>query len=148
MEFTHDAIKEISERQIAYFGGPGMMLLPSRATVEALLHKIPPRQLLTTDLLRKTLAAQFKVQGTCPVTTKKVLQLIAHDPATAAPYWRVIKQNGELNTIFPGGTAAQAARLKQEGFTVDDSGKKPKSNTSRTTSFNSDSSKKTETLIM
>ncbi len=39
---------------------------------------------------------------------------------------RVIKQNGELNAIFPGGVEAQAVRLRQEGFTIDTNGKVPK----------------------
>jgi alkylated DNA nucleotide flippase Atl1 len=42
------------------------------------------------------------------------------------PYWRVIKANGELNHQYPGGLEAQVALLESEGFTVDDSGKKPR----------------------
>ena len=121
-----DSFKEISEKQISYFGGLGQMLLPSPTTIEAVLQQIPQSKLLTTDQLRKHLADQFNVQGTCPVTTKKVLQAIAHDPSSDTPYWRVIKQNGELNSIFPGGVAGQAARLEQEGFIIDSTGKAPK----------------------
>jgi hypothetical protein len=121
-----DAIKDIAESQIGYFGGPGKMLIPSPATVAALIQKIPAHTLLTTDLLRKRLAAQFDVQGTCPVTTKKALQAISADPAGNVPYWRVIKQNGELNAIFPGGVDGQAELLRQEGFEIDTSGKAPK----------------------
>jgi alkylated DNA nucleotide flippase Atl1 len=73
----------------------------------------------TTDLLRKALARLFKVQGTCPVTTKKALQSIAQDSGPSIAYWRVVKANGELNTIFPGGSAGQAARLRKEGFTIE-----------------------------
>ena len=102
------------------------MLLPSPATVEALIRKIPEHKLLTTDLLRKELAGQFNVQGTCPVTTKKALQAIANRANNSVPYWRVIKQNGELNAIFPGGVVGQTIRLQQEGFTIDTSGKAPK----------------------
>lgn len=60
-----------------------------------------------------------KVQGTCPVTTKKALQSIAQDSGPSIAYWRVVKANGELNTIFPGGSAGQAARLRKEGFAIE-----------------------------
>src|SRR5215211_4729555 len=108
MEPQTDAIVDIGESQVRYFGGPGKMLLPSPATVAALIKRIPAHRLLTTDLLRKQLAAQFNVQGTCPVTTKKALQAIGQDSSSATPYWRVIKQNGELNAFFPGGADGQS----------------------------------------
>ena len=126
MEPQEDAIVDIAEQQVRYFGRPGKMLLPSPATVAALIQKIPAHKLLTTDLLRRKLADQFNVQGTCPVTTKKALQAIANDASQHVPYWRVIKQNGELNAIFPGGVEGQAALLRQEGFTIDTNGKAPK----------------------
>ena len=33
--------------------------------------------------------------------------------------WRVIKADGSLNEKFPGGVAAQAARLEKEGHTIE-----------------------------
>ena len=118
-----DAIVDIAPSQVSYFGGPGKMLLPCPATVAALIQKVPAHTILTTDLLRKQLAKQFNVQGTCPVTTKKALQTIANTADNDVPYWRVIKQNGELNAIFPGGVAGQADLLRQEGFVIDTNGK-------------------------
>jgi hypothetical protein len=38
-----------------------------------------------------------------------------------------VKQNGELNAIFPG-VDGQADLLRQEGFTIDTSGKAAKAN--------------------
>ena len=35
------------------------------------------------------------------------------------PYWRTLKEGGKLNDKYPGGVAAQAARLEKEGFTID-----------------------------
>ncbi|MCA9874689.1 MAG: MGMT family protein [Anaerolineales bacterium] len=126
MTLEEDHIVDIKESQLRYFGGPGKMLLPSQETVAALLAEIPERQLLTTDLLRKTLAARFQVQGTCPVTTKKALKAIANNPNTAVAYWRVIKQNGELMNYYPGGVKEHVRCLQQEGFAIDDSGKAPR----------------------
>lgn len=121
-----DQIVPIAENRLRFFGGSGQMLCPCPATVASVVARVPERKLITSDLLCKTLAAQFKVRGTCPVTVKNSLKSAAHEPRTSIPYWRVIKTNGELTTLFPGGIEAQAARLKQEGFVVDRSGKKPK----------------------
>ena len=42
------------------------------------------------------------------------------------PYWRVLKDDGRLNEKFPGGVEAQAARLEEEGHTIEPGrGKKP-----------------------
>ncbi len=121
-----DAIVDIPENRIKFFGGTGKMLLPCPATVAALLEKIPERKLITTNLICKELTKKFKVQGTCPVTTKKALQTLANDPETNAPYWRVLKTNGELMASFPGGVESQAAHLQNEGFMLDTAGKAPK----------------------
>jgi alkylated DNA nucleotide flippase Atl1 len=102
------------------------MLLPSRTTVEAQIAQIPTGSVLTTDRLRRALANQFGVQGTCPVTTKKALQAIANDPASEVPFWRVVKKNGELMSYYPGGVASQAARLVAEGLVIDQNRKTPR----------------------
>jgi hypothetical protein len=126
MELQTDTIIDIKENQVRYFGGPGKMLLPSIATVAALIKEIPRHHLITTDSLRKVLADRFNVQGTCPVTTKKALQAIANDPRLSVPYWRVVKKNGELMAYYPGGVAGHAALLKEEKFTINTEGGKSK----------------------
>jgi alkylated DNA nucleotide flippase Atl1 len=102
------------------------MLLPSPATVAALIEKIPEHKLITTGLLCRILADQFKVRGTCPVTTQKALQAIAHDSGKNVASWRVINTNGGLVARFPGGAEGQAVRLRKEGFIIDREGKLPK----------------------
>ena len=71
MESQEDVIVDIPKDRVKFFGGTGKMLLPSPATVAALIKKIPKRKLVTTNLLCKELTDQFKVRGTCPVTTQK-----------------------------------------------------------------------------
>jgi hypothetical protein len=121
-----DTIVEISKARERFFGCSGKMLKPCPATVAAVVKKVPENQLATTDLLRRKLAEQFQVQVTCPSDFKQALLAAASGPAIDLPYWRVVKQNGELIPRFPGGVEAQAARLEQEGFTIDTSGKKPR----------------------
>ena len=126
MELQEDIIAEISKTREKFFGCSGRMLLPSRATVEAFLQKIPENQLVTTDLLRQRLAEQFNVEVTCPATTQKVLRAIAKDPRQSTAYWRVIKKNGALISIFPGGVEGHAALLQRERFPIDTQGKAPR----------------------
>jgi hypothetical protein len=123
MEPKDDAIVEIPNNRVRFFGGAGKMLLPGPATVAALIKKVPARKLITTTLICQKLTQQFNVRGTCPVTTQKALQTVAHDSTNEVAYWRVIKANGGLITRFPGGAEGQAARLRNEGFTVDKKGK-------------------------
>ncbi len=118
-----DAIVDIPPNRVKFFGATGKMLLPSPATVAAVIQKIPANKLITTDLLRKELTDQFDVQGTCPVTTKKALQAVAHDANYNVAYWRVVNQNGGLIMVFPGGVNGHAALLRREGFTIDTNGK-------------------------
>jgi hypothetical protein len=126
MEPKEDAIVDIPKDRLRFFGGAGKMLLPSPATVAAEIEKVPPRKLITTNLLCQKLTQQFNVRGTCPVTTQKALQAVAHDPSNEVAYWRVIKANGALMTRFPGGAEGQAERLRKEGFALNRKGKVPK----------------------
>lgn len=126
MEFQEDIIVEISPERAKFFGCTGKMLIPCPATVAALLEEIPEGKLITTTLLRAELAARKNVQATCPPSTQKALKAVANDPACKAPYWRVTKPTGELASFFPGGSSAQAEKLKSEGIKIDSPGKTPK----------------------
>ncbi len=61
--YQEDVIVDIAEDRVKFFGGTGKMLLPSPATVAALIKKIPKRNLITTNLLCKELTDQFKVRA-------------------------------------------------------------------------------------
>jgi 6-O-methylguanine DNA methyltransferase, DNA binding domain len=126
MEPPEDLIVDIPEERLKFFGGAGKMLLPGPATVAALIKKVPEHKLVTTNVLCQELADQFKVRGTCPVTTKKAIQAVANDATQKVAYWRVIKANGGLMSSFPGGAEGHAALLKKEGFAMDRKGKTPK----------------------
>ncbi len=126
VELQEDIIVDISKAREKFFGCSGKMLLPSRYTVQALLRTIPQHQLATTEWIQRSLAAQFNVQVTCPVTTRKALQAIAKDSSGNLAFWRVVKKSGELMAIYPGGVTVQAERLTQQGFEIDMGGKKPK----------------------
>ncbi len=121
-----DLIVEIPENRLKFFGGAGKMLLPSPTTVAALINKIPEHKLITTSLLCQELTEQFNVRGTCPVTTQKALQEIAHHSGNQCPYWRVVNATGGLIARFPGGVEGHATLLRKEGFAIDTKQKAPK----------------------
>ncbi|MBZ0285394.1 MAG: hypothetical protein K8L97_31965 [Anaerolineae bacterium] len=126
MIMQEDAIVDIPENRVKFFGTTGKMLLPCPATLEAVIHKVPENKLLTTELLRQELADQFDVEGVCPITTQNSLRALANDPTRTVAYWRVINSSGGLFAHFPGGMEGHAAHLQQEGFSIDKNGKLPK----------------------
>jgi hypothetical protein len=55
------------------------------------------------------------LQGPWPI---KLLAYAVEETHDDTPYWRTLKNNGELNKKYPGGVERQRARLEQEGHTV------------------------------
>jgi len=115
------------------FGGT-RVLVPTPLLVDELIRKVPKRKLVTVKQIRERLAKDFKADSTCPLTTGIFIRIAAEvaeedlreGKKQITPYWRVLKADGSLNEKFPGGTKAQAARLKKEGRRIQPSeGKKP-----------------------
>lgn len=114
--------------------GRGKMLIPKPLDVDALMRKIRKGNLATVAQIRDRLAKDFNADLTCPLTAGIFMRIaaeaaeedLAQGKKRITPYWRVIKTDGSLNEKFPGGTEAQAVRLKEEGHTiVPGKGKKP-----------------------
>lgn len=108
------------------FGGR-KVLVPTPLLVEDLIRKTRKGNILTQTQIREKLAKDFKAEATCPITTGIFIRIIAEAAEEdlragrkrITPYWRVIKGDGSLIDKFPGGTKAQAARLKEEGHTLE-----------------------------
>lgn len=114
--------------------GRGKMLIPRPLDVDALIREIPKGKLVTVTQIRERLAAAHRADLTCPLTTGIFIRIaaeaaeedITRGKKDMTPYWRVIKEDGSLNEKFPGGTEAQAARLREEGHSIlPGKGKKP-----------------------
>jgi hypothetical protein len=118
--------------RIAVGRSKGTMVIPAPREVDALMRRVVRKKLTTIDDLRVALAAKYKVDVACPITTGIFAWMAAQaaDEAAAAgeaeitPYWRTLKSKGELNPKYPGGIAAIAARLEAEGHTVFQKGKR------------------------
>ena len=114
--------------------GRGKMLIPKPLDVDALMRRIEKGKLATVEQIRERLARDFHADFTCPLTTGIFIRIAAEaaeedlsrGEKEKTPYWRVIKADGGLNDKLPGGTEAQAARLRQEGHSIEPGkGKKP-----------------------
>ena len=112
--------------------GRGTMVIPAPLEVDALMKQVPRGRLVTINELRAALAAKHRASFACPLTTGIFAWIAAHAAAEAAgngakritPYWRTLKNDGELNPKYPGGVARVAKRLKGEGHQVVRKGKR------------------------
>jgi hypothetical protein len=114
--------------------GRGKMLIPRPLDVDALMRRIQKGKLATVEQIRERLAKDFNADLTCPLTAGIFIRIAAEaaeedlsrGEKEITPYWRVLKADGGLNEKLPGGTEAQAARLIEEGHSIEPGkGKKP-----------------------
>ena len=85
-------------------------------------------QVSTLGQIRSRLARWHNADVTCPLVTGIYLRIVAEaaeedrleGKTDITPYWRVVRDDGRLNPRFPGGVAAQAFRLKEEGHAIAD----------------------------
>ncbi len=106
--------------------GKGTMLIPEQRKVDALMRKVRKGKLATGSWLRARLAVDAGATASCALTTGIFINIAANtaeeDRAAGkkriTPYWRTITDGGKLKDKFPGGVKAQAAKLREEGFTI------------------------------
>jgi len=106
--------------------GRGKMLIARPLDVDALIRKVRKGRLTTPAAIRERLARDYKVDAACPLCTGIFIRIAAEAAEEdrqagrkrITPYWRVVQSDGTLYTKFPGGAAAQAARLRTEGFKI------------------------------
>ena len=102
------------------------MLIPRPRDVDAVMRQAKKGKLITQSQIRNKLARASKADHSCPLTTGLFIRVAAEaaeedreaGKKRITPYWRTIKDDGKLNEKFPGGARGQAARLRQEGFTI------------------------------
>jgi hypothetical protein len=90
--------------------GEGRMVIPAPLEVDALMRQVPKGRVVTINELRAALAAKHNADFACPLTTGIFSWIAAHAAAEAeaegekqiTPYWRTLKNGGELNPKYPG----------------------------------------------
>jgi len=131
METAREAkiVKIPASRQKRF--GRGTMLIPSAFDVDARIRKVPAGKVITQTQMREALARAASADVACPMTTGIFVRIVAEAAEEAAregklritPYWRVVRDDGQLMEKLPGGPLAQADRLEAEGHVIDRTGK-------------------------
>jgi len=130
---NHGKIVPVPPRMQKTFG-KGMMLIPRPRDVDALMRMPKKGKLITQSQLRAALARDSAADCTCPLTSGIFIRIVAEAAEEdrragrkrITPYWRTIRDDGKLMDKFPGGAEAQAAKLREEGHTIQPgSGRQP-----------------------
>lgn len=112
--------------------GRGTMLIPAPKEVDAVMRQVRKSRLTTINDIRRALARKHRATLACPITTGIFAWIAAgaaaEDEAEGkkriTPYWRTLKNGGELNAKYPGGLAKQKQKLLAEGHQVTTKGKR------------------------
>lgn len=102
---------------------PGKMLVPRPRDIDDAIQRIRKGEVKTLSQIRRELSDEAGADYTCPLTAGIFVRVAAEAAEEAraegktrlTPYWRVVKDDGALYLKFPGGVAAQAQRLREEG---------------------------------
>ena len=114
--------------------GTGTVCIPAPIEVDEIMKQVPRGKLITVNRIREIVARKHGATIGCPITTGIFVNIASRAAEEAAaegkenitPYWRTLKSSGELNEKYPEGVDAQAARLREEGHTIEPGkGKKP-----------------------
>lgn len=104
---------------------PGRMLVASPLELQEVVCRVPPGRVLRMSDLRANLAIKYRADYTCAMTTGIFLRIVAeaaHEERGKAgptvPYWRVVRDDGEMIDKLPGGAAAHAAKLEADGVDI------------------------------
>lgn len=106
--------------------GDSVVLAPP-LEVNEIMKQVPEGKLITLHEICKKLAQKHKTQFCCTLTTGIFVMTAANaaeETQSDVPYWRTIKNNGELNEKYPGGIENHKKLLEKEGHTVFKKGKK------------------------
>ena len=106
--------------------GCGTIVIPALREVDEIIREIPRGKVATVQHLSGALAKRHRATIGCTVTTGIFARMVANAAQEdleaghkkVAPYWRVLKDGGELNQKYPGGIAELRDRLKAEGHSI------------------------------
>jgi alkylated DNA nucleotide flippase Atl1 len=124
-------VEPINEKMARRFG-TGTVVIPASREVDALMRAVPRGKLTTIRHIASALAEKHHASIGCPITTGIFAWIAAHAAGEeeaggrkrVTPYWRTLKNDGELNPKYPGGIEGQRFRLEAEGHTVVQKGKR------------------------
>lgn len=106
--------------------GDSVVIAPA-LEVNELMKKVPKGKLLTLEEICKKLARKHNAKYCCTLTTGIFITTAAKaakEMKSNLHYWRTIKNNGELNSKYPGGAERQKKLLEKEGHAIIKRGRK------------------------
>ena len=124
-------VKPIPVRMRKRFG-KGTIVIPAPREVDRIIARVPKGKLITIQQIANRLAEKHGATIGCAVTTGIFAWIAAFaadereqkGDKNITPYWRVLKQGGEINAKYPGGAENVMTRLEAEGHEVLQKGKK------------------------
>ena len=109
------------EASIRKYGGERMFFAPPME-YDRVMRLVPEGKVITVGAIRDYFARENGADFTDPITAGIFVSIAAwasfQRDGDETPYWRTLKAGGELNEKYPGGAAAQKAKLEAEGHTV------------------------------
>ena len=114
------------EASIRKYSGERMFFAPPME-YDRVMRLVPEGKVITVGAIRDYFARENGADFTDPITAGIFVSIAAwasfqrHGGET--PYWSTLKAGGELNEKYPGGAAAQKAKLEAEGHTVIEKGR-------------------------
>ncbi len=124
-------VVKLNDKQRAKFKA-NTLAIPSPIEVDELMRAVLKGNLTTINSMREKIAKRYKADAGCPITTG-IFAWIASYAAEESrdlgkkritPYWRTLKNGGELNPKYPGGIKQQSEALKSEGHSIITKGKR------------------------
>ncbi len=97
------------------------MLMPSAEAIVRQILAVPQGETRSLAELRAALAEQYGAEATCPVTTQRMIKVVAAKSVAdhqagrkAVPFWRVVDPNKPNGKKLPGGRDFIVARRREE----------------------------------
>lgn len=114
-------VKITDEQSIKKYGGDNMYFAPP-IYYDEIMKKVPLGKLTTVGEIRKYFAKKNNADFTDPITAGIFTSIVAwasyQRKKDETPYWRTLKNDGELNPKYPEGIALQKRKLEEEGHTI------------------------------
>lgn len=114
-------IEITDEKSIEKYGGSRMYFAPPR-DYDTVMRRVPKGKLITVGDIRAYFAKRNNADFTDPITAGIFCSIAAwasfQRTEDITPYWRTLKNNGELNPKYPGGIEEQKKLLEAEGFAI------------------------------
>lgn len=114
-------VKITDKPSIKKYGGDNMYFAPPM-DYDEIMRRIPYGKLTTVGKIRDYFATKNNADFTDPITAGIFTSIVAwasfQRKEDETPYWRTLKNNGELNPKYPKGVELQKKKLEEEGHTI------------------------------